>query len=258
MVRHDVLDARQIDDLGDIGDKLVGEWGFDRIDERRILVEDYISVVRGAVIGKLTVDVALVPIDGTDPPDARLHFYRIRHTCAPFSRVPRNRGKACGRRVCSLASDCNRTAKRCARNARDAGFPRKNAMCAQRRSAALRARFVERRSPCSARRRCARTVCRASHPPWRRDSMALMPSGTEHPPTRAFERHADMQSVHRKRSVKATCSARFSRAAAESVVSKLWACPSKICSSHSTPSSAIVSAKRCAWASNVYSVPSST
>ena len=83
VVGHQVFDFRGIDDLRDAVEQVVREGTLARVDERDMLVDDEVGVVRGAPVGGVAVEVALVPIDAANPIDARLDFNCIQHDC-PF------------------------------------------------------------------------------------------------------------------------------------------------------------------------------
>ena len=72
VVADDVGELSGIDPLGHMGEQLGRIRSLDRVDERRLLVEDQVRVVARATACLVAVEVAHVPVDEADPADVVL------------------------------------------------------------------------------------------------------------------------------------------------------------------------------------------
>ena len=67
VVGDDVLDLARVDDVGDALEQIARKRRLARVDERHVLVEDEVGVVRRSAVGRVAVEVALVPVDAAHP-----------------------------------------------------------------------------------------------------------------------------------------------------------------------------------------------
>ena len=61
----------RIDQLRNPGQQFVDKRRLDCVNQRGVLVKDEVGVVRGPAVGRVAMEIALVPVDGPDPPDIR-------------------------------------------------------------------------------------------------------------------------------------------------------------------------------------------
>ena len=76
VVGDDIINLGRVHDLGHPGHHLGHEFLFDRVNERDVVVDNQIGVIRGAIFGEIAVKIPNGPINGAHPVNLGGQFYR--------------------------------------------------------------------------------------------------------------------------------------------------------------------------------------
>jgi len=84
VVDDHVVDPARIDDAADVVEEFAAKRLFDRVEKGHLFIQNEIGIVGGSLVGRVSVEVPNVPIDGSHPIDVFLDLDRWHRALISF------------------------------------------------------------------------------------------------------------------------------------------------------------------------------